>query len=284
MSETLAVLNHRPIEFYGKLIDQSGIPVGGAKVFADVMVAKAWMAGKGEFHYTATDENGLFTYKGIEGRDIAFGFEKPGYEYRTDRSKMALFKYSLLTPAGERHHPDPGAPVIFTIWKLTGPESLIRGDKFLGIKADGTPFTVDLVKGRKCEGRLGDGDLVVAISQPPQIAVGQRFDWSFSIEAIGGGLIEAVDPQYLNEAPVEGYKPQMSQEVKATDRDWSEVVRKTFYVKSRNGNQFARVIAEIHANYQGAAVFSVRYLLNPRPGSRNLEYDPSKEVSAAALK
>lgn len=60
MSEALAVLNHRPIEFYGKLVDQSGKPVGGAKVFADVMVAKAWMTGKGEFHYTATDENGLF--------------------------------------------------------------------------------------------------------------------------------------------------------------------------------------------------------------------------------
>ncbi len=166
------------------------------------------------------------------------------------------------------------------MWKQQGAEPLISGDKFLGIKADGTPFTIDLVKGRKSEGRGADGDLIVSITQSPQVAAGQRFDWSFNIEAIGGGLIEAVHTQYLNEAPAESYEPQIAQELKGADREWSDVARKTFFVKSRDANQFACVITEIRANYQGAAVFSIRYFVNPKPGSRNLEYDPTKQVSA----
>lgn len=278
MSEKLAILNDQPIEFFGKVIDQNGTAIAGAKVRAGVMVEKIWMGGKMVDHYTTTDSAGNFAFQGFRGARMIIQPSKGGYEFKPDINRN--FNYSLLNRESERHHPDRSAPEIFTMWKQQGAEPLISGDKFLGIRADGTPFTIDLAKGRKIEGRSVEGDLVVSIKQPPQIAAGEKFDWSFSIEAIGGGLVEAVDTQYLNEAPAEGYEPRISQDVKAGDREWSESVRKTFFLRSRNGNQFGRVTAEVRANYQGAAVFSIRYLVNPKPGSRNLEYDPTKQASA----
>jgi hypothetical protein len=275
MSEILAATSQQPITFYGKVVDQFGNPVVAANIRGNVEISRKWMEQKWEEHYTTTDRGGQFQFSGLHGQNFVVSPQKDGYEYK---SNNVAFAYSALTPEKERHRPDPAAPVVFRMWKQQGAEPLISGEKFFGIKADGTPFTIDLVKGQKTEGRGGDGDLIVAISQPPQIVTGQRFDWSFNVEAIGGGLVEAPEPQYLNEAPAEGYQSGISQELRGANREWSEVVRKTFFLKSRNGNQFARVIAEVHANYQGAAVFSLRYLVNPS-GSRNLEYDPTKRIA-----
>lgn len=279
MSEALATLNQQPIDFYGKVVDQNGAPVAGAKVSGGVMVQTKWMNGTIGNHYTTSDATGLFSFKGLAGRDISIWIEKPGYEFE-NMKQQTLFKYSLLSPEPERHKPNAGAPVTFTMWKSQGAEPLVSANKFFGIKADGTPFTIDLLHGRKSEGRSADGDLIVTIMQPPQITDGQRFDWSFTVEAIGGGIAGAAETQYLNQAPADGYEPQISQEVKAVDREWSDVVRKTFFVKSRGGNQFACVNAEIHSNYQGAAVFSVRYLVNPKAGSRNLEATPDNQSAS----
>ena len=119
---------------------------------------------------------------------------------------------------------------------------------------------------------------MITVNQPDQLTVGQRFDWSFVIEVIDGGLIEASNLQYNNEAPAEGYVPSISGTMKASDREWSDGVSKRFFVQSRNGEQFAIVTAEISANYQGSIAFEVKCLVNPKPGSRNLEYDPYKRL------
>ena len=250
--------------------------MAGVKVDASVQAVRMFMDEHWKKHSTTTGGDGRFAFSGLHGQDMGIFLEKAGYEFKSNNTR---YSYSALTPEAERHRPDPAAPVIFRMWKRQGAKPSISGDKFFGIKGNGTPFTIDLAKGTKCEGRSVSGDLVVSVVQPVQIADGQKFDWSFSIEAVDGGLVEAADTQHLNETPAEGYEPQMSQELKATEREWREVVRKTICVKSRNGSQFARVIAEIQANYQGAAVFPVRYLVNPS-GSRTLEYDPAKHASA----
>jgi len=276
MSEKLAILNDQPIVFFGKVVDQHNQPVPNAKVRGGVMVEKVWMGGKFVEHYTTTDAAGNFSFQALRGAEIVIQPSKEGYEFRSDNRN---FIYSLLRRETERHNPDPSAPVVFTMWKQQAAEPLISGDKFLGIKGDGTPFTIDLLKGRKVEGRGVEGDLIVSVRQPPSIADGQRFDWSFEIEALGGGLIVADAEQYLNEAPAEGYEPRIAQVLKAADREWSEVVRRTLFVKSRNGTVFGRVSVELRANYQGAAVFSARYHVNPKPGSRNLQRDPLKQAT-----
>ncbi len=277
MSNLLARTSLQPIVFYGKVADQHGHPVAGVKVEASVKAPRYFMDENWEKYFTTTNGDGRFQFSSLHGQDMGIFLEKKGYEFKSNNKR---FSYSALTPAAERHRPDSSEPVVFKMWKQYGAEPLIKGDKFFGIKGDGTPFTIDLLNGRKTEGKGNEGDLIVTINQPQHIANGEKFNWSFTIEAISGGLIDAADTQYANEAPAKGYESQISQEVKTAGREWSEVVRKMLFVKSRSGNQFARVIAEIHANYQDAAVFSIHYLVNPKPGSRNLEYDPAKQASA----
>jgi len=273
MSVILAATASQPITFYGMVVDQHRTPVAGAQVRGSVEKSTMWLEQKWEEHVATTDSAGRFQFTGLHGQTLVVSPARKGYQYNGGRN----FEYSVLTPKGERHHPDPVTPVVFEMWKRQGAEPLINDEKFFGIKADGTPFTIDLKNGEKMEGRAADGDLIVSIRQPAQITHGQKFDWSFTIEAIGGGLVEADSAPYLNEAPAEGYESQIAEDVKAADRDWSNIVPKTFFVKSRNGSQFGCVVAELYADYQGAAVFSIHYLVNPKPGSRNLEHDPSEQ-------
>src|SRR5438093_12027508 len=114
------------------------------------------MEQKWDEHFTTTDNDGRFQFTGLHGQEFVVSPSKEGYD---SKESSRNFAYSVLTPEKERHRPDPAAPVVFKMWKQQGAEFLISGDKFFGIKADGKPFTIDLVKGRKSEGRGADGDL-----------------------------------------------------------------------------------------------------------------------------
>ena len=235
-----------------------------------------WMADvKADGHYTTTDGNGFFNFQGLHGQSLSIFISKDGYEFGYN---VTGFNYSPMFDKRDVYQPNASAPEVFKMWKLRGPEPLISAEKLFGIKGDGTPFTIDLLKARKIEGRVASGDLVVKANQPTQIASGQRFDWSFDIDVIDGGLIEATNGQYNNEAPAEGYKPSISGAMKAGDREWSDEVTKRLFIKSRNGEQFAIVTVEVIADYHGSVAFGVKYLVNPKPGSRNLEYDPYKRL------
>lgn len=273
MSEKLAILNDRPILFFGKVVDQNNHPVAEARVRGGVMVEKIWMGGKFVDHFTVSDNDGNFSFQGLRGAEIVISISKEGYEFR---SESRNFYYSMARHAAERHNPDANNPVVFNMWKQKGAEPLISDEKFYGIRGDGTPFTIYLIEGRKVEGRFEDGDLIVSVRQPASVLAGQRFDWSFEIEAPGGGLIVPEKTQYLNEAPADGYLSRFSQAVSAVDRGWSEISGRKLFLKCRGGTIFACVNAEFHANYKGEAVCSLHYLVNPRPGSRNLEYDALK--------
>ena len=225
MSEVLALASQTPITFYGKVVDQHGKPVVGAQVRGNAEMVKHWMGQEWDTHFTATDADGRFQFTGLHGQSLVVSPAKEGYEYK---SNNVSYEYAMA-PEKELHHPDPSTPVVFKMWKQQGAEPLVKGKKFFGIKGDGTPFTINLASGLKSEGRGTDGDLVVSIRQPANITAGQNFDWSFTIEAIGGGVVQAAETQYANEAPEDGYQAIISQEVKATDRQWR---RKTWPVFS----------------------------------------------------
>ena len=111
MSEKLSLLNDQPIVFYGKVIDQHGTPVVGAKVRGGVMVEKIWMGGHFVDHYTTTDAAGKFAFRGLSGAEIVIQPSKEGFEFKADINRN--FNYSLLNRDSERHHPDPATPEVF---------------------------------------------------------------------------------------------------------------------------------------------------------------------------
>jgi hypothetical protein len=269
MSSVLALSNGQRIEFYGAVVDQHGKPVAGAKVRGAVAEEKVWMGRRFVDHYTVTDNGGKFAFKGLTGGELIVQPSKDGYVYRKIGERN--FFYSLIYPYEQRIHPDPEIPEVFVMWKEEPAEKLVRGRDFYWLRGDGTLYAIDIVGGKKFEGRQMQGDLCVSATQPQIIPPRDRFDWAFSIDAIGGGLVEADETQYLYEAPADGYVERIAYSLKRSDHNWSDLAQKTFFVKSREGSQYALVTAEVFSNYQGGIAIAINYTVNPKRGSRYLE-------------
>jgi hypothetical protein len=179
----------------------------------------------------------------------------------------------------------PEKRAVYTMWKLKGPEPMLH--RQLGtrkIEADGRLYTLDLLKNEIAEGTNTAGDFLVQIQRPPRVKPRENFDWSFAMTAMEGGFIEVTNDAYLNEAPVEGYQPRYQMNRYATN-----VVNyatyplyrtdRVFYMKSRGGQCYGHFeITELDPAYRGgAAAFRIEYYLNPA-GSRNLEFDPARQI------
>ena len=249
---------------YGKVVDQNGEPVLDAKVVGNVDLT----FGDSKAYKTTTDAKGLFHFLGLRGQGLGIELEKDGY----------YFNYML--PSADRpqnYLPDPNNPLIFTMWKLRGAEPMVHDKKFYGINPDGRIFTIDLVNKKKIEGTNALGDLRVQIQRPAKIKRGGKFDWSLVITAIGGGVIEVTNASYLYEAPKSGYQQTYEVRMAAANPNWQEQIERAFYIKSRDGKVYGHFHVNIIPNYNDTSVFDMESYVNPA-GSRNLEFDPNKEI------
>ena len=80
-------------------------------------------------------------------------------------------------------------------------------------------------------------------------------------------------------APADGYLPHWTFSQKATDEKYQSEVQAKFYVKTGDG-KCARVEMRIIPEYNETAAVDLTVYLNPAPGSRNLEFDPTKVVQS----
>lgn len=276
-------LNHNPIEFYGRALDQFGEPVAGAEVRGNLIYNTGSRAGEKPTK-TITNAQGYFQFGGLEGQSLSIDFKKTGYEFSFG-SQNTLFWYSYFEADHKRHIPDPKNPVIFVLWKEQGAEPLVHYDIDRDVPADGTPVGINLETGR-----IGgpDTDLVVTISRTPlRMRFGQMgFSWSATVEVVGGGLIRAGQRDYYNLAPEAGYVSrfeftQEAQNVRGP-HTWRGNIADDFFISSRLGKNFARITLRLMANadrQEGDNIGAVRTIvwLNPNR-SRNLEFDPAKAI------
>lgn len=251
--------NKKEIDFYGRVIDQSGQPVVSAKVRGIVKLG----FGDTEERDTMTDSDGLFHFLDLHGQGLAIRLQKQGYQ--------ASSKIPFQMP--DNYWPDSAHPAEISMWKSRGSEPMIHDRKLYGIRPNGTVFTINLVSKKKVAGESADGDLLVRLERPAQLKPKQKFDWKFEISAVNGGLIEATNADYLNEAPESGYEPSYQIDMSATNQNWREQVGKTFYFKSRNGHVFGHFDMTVIPDYNGTAAFRIDSYVNPA-GSRDLEFDP----------
>ena len=272
MSEVLALTSQTPITFYGKVVDQHGNPVVGAQVRGNAEMVKRWMSQEWDTHFTTTDIGGRFRFTGLHGQSLVVSPAKEGYEYK---SNHVAYEYAMVSEK-DLHHPDPSAPVVFTMWKQQGPEPLVHFDYArAALPVNGTPISFDLLTGKKLP---AGGDLVLTLErQPEHIQRGQRFDWKAILEVPSGGVAEVGDA-YPNEAPADGYDAQFVIDMPANSKDWQSSVTRNFYVKARGGKLYARITLRITADYEPPPTgVTMEAFVNPS-GSRNLEYDPLKTV------
>jgi hypothetical protein len=271
MAEAMALQDNQSQDFYGKVIDQYGQPVGGA----DVTVHINLTMGNGGTHRTQTDANGFFQFTEIRGESLSITPSKTGYQI--DEAHLGL--KGLNGP-----ETGPNKREIYTMWKLRGAEPMIHGEiTSRKIIPDGRPFTIDFVKSEITEGANGAGDIFVQIQRPAEIKPRQKYDWSFTMTAIGGGFIEVSNDDYLNEAPESGYQPEYVMARYATNvlnySTW-QLYRtdRTFFVKSRDGQVYGHFhIKELEPDYRDMAALQIEFYVNPAR-SRNLEFDPAKQI------
>lgn len=254
-----------PITFFGKVIDQNGDPVSGVK--ATATIRQWYVKSPVTLAYGArfipvekeSDSSGRFEINGKTGDSFGIEFTpKDGYSLSPTTSR------GYGTSSGSFEN-----PVIIKMWKEGTKEPLIGGSHVFGIDS-GKIYTLDLLEGKKIEGETV-GDLRVSITRPNDINSREKFSWSFSIEVIGGGLVEAPpDDEFMYLAPELGYQPKFEMQFEPKTQNWLGTVKRQFFIRSRNGQVYGRIQMEVIAIYNRHSAIEINYAVNPA-GSRNLQ-------------
>jgi len=253
-----------PIEFYGKVVDQNGDPVSEANV--DYGTIDRFDA-NGSDYRGRSDENGNFSISDIKGAVLTVGVQKEGY-YNIHGKSDAAFAYGVGPDATRKEPPTKDNPAVFLLQKkgLADPLIPVDGGQ-IDIPRTGEPLSIDFATGRP-----GHGDLQVEtwIGDSSQ----RRFDWRYRLSVPDGGLAERKG-QFDFEAPGNNYQTFIDVNMSANSEQWSARPTKQYFAKLPDG-RYARFSIKFYAGDRNFIVFES--YLNPKPGSRNLEFDPQKTV------
>ena len=263
MQEMMLVQDNLSQDFYGKVVDQYGKPVAGVEVTGRVNV----MMGQGALQKTQTDAKGLLQFTGIRGRSLDVTLAKEGYQIQG---------HGLGTKGQNGADTSPANRCVYTMWKLKGSDPMIHDSKRYPLKSDDRVYTVDLLSKSVADGTNDAGDLYVQFKRPLGVGPRDNFNWSFSMTANRGGLIEVTNNDYLNEAPARGYQPQYKLDQRPADAKWRGE-EGTFYLKSRRGQVYGHFHIRLDPVYRDGAMLEIESFINPA-GSRNLEFDPAKQT------
>jgi len=231
IKEGLATMNDVPIVFYGKVEDQFGNPVVGARITANTIIYNA--TGSAAEHISvASDANGFFQINAGKGESLGIWPRKEGYVIATTRTE---FKYSYMYP--ERIMPDPGNPIVIKMWKLQGAEPLVDIGKTYKIPFTDAPISFDLVAGRIVP---NGGDIKIKVNRPSgEVSEHNPQKWSINFEVVDGGFVETSDKEWgvTYAAPENGYQPNET----FGNNNGIGALDKTFFLRSRNGQVYSKL-------------------------------------------
>jgi hypothetical protein len=255
-----------PIAFWGQVVDQNGKGLAGANVSAGI---RHWsLTPTLQGHASSikvkalSGSDGVFSIANVSGDVLELdAIFLDGYELSAKAKRAFDYTRGVRT--------SPTNPVVFRMWKHGIKQPLLKGSGFFGIIPDGRTYAIDFTTGKKSETTSSEGDLIVSITRPLDAVWNSKYDWAFTLKAVGGGIFEEKgDFMYL--APEDGYDAVVQYQFKEQDPSWTHRVRKQFFAKTRNGQHFARLNVEVFAHYDNEAVYKVEYAVNTN-GSRILE-------------
>lgn len=266
----------RPIEFFGKVVDEQNKPVDGASirfVWSDLS-----SKGTSEAH-TFSDVDGLFCLKGVRGKGLSVHISSADHYVSQSRNQFA-FEYA--DPDEPIFHiPDPNNPVIFHLRRKGQTERLVVMRSNLNIPGvgrqfrlltNGTPTRVDFVSGKIVE--YGGSLEVRCWIRNETGEFNKAYDWSYELTVPEGGLILSTN-EFDFEAPLENYLPSIRKEIhKNSEQPWTGRREEKYFLKLANGN-YARMRFVIYAGESPFCI--IEAFVNPS-GSRNLEFSPDKIV------
>jgi hypothetical protein len=255
-----------PIELYGQIIDQDNNPVPDVRIKFSIQQPNISPPTEAGDFPISNNVVRLGKETGSDGRFEVTGEKGDGVQIESIQKSSYL-----LSPKAPNHFGASSGsfanPVIFKMWKVGTKEPLIDGSHVFGIDSSKT-YTLDLLNGKKIEGEA-EGDLRVSVTRPSGVKQSDKYSWSFSIEAIQGGLLES-DDEFMYLAPESGYAPKIEMLLNPDDATWTQFVKKQFFLRSRNGQIYGRVRVEVDAIYNVHSAIQIDYAINPNR-SRNLQ-------------
>lgn len=259
---TVKELLQKPIDFYGKVVDEDTNPLAGASIGFrwDDLTAKDWT----QTATTISDAEGLFSLQDKRGATLTVSVSKEGYY--TPQSGQGAFHYAFGNP---NFSSDPHNPITFHLRKKGIGASLIEKSfppiftQIWQLHHDGTPIELDLLNGS--QNVNGSGQLKLEFWRDLSDRNAKKFDWKLQITAISGGIIPT-DEEFAFEAPKTGYQPSVVIDMPATNQPWIGTLRTKYYVQLPDG-KYGRFDFYLLSDN---GVFTVHSAINPT-GSRNLE-------------
>jgi hypothetical protein len=252
--------------FYGKVEDYNGLPIGHASVHSE------WSdlsKGGTSARRLSTKSDGTFSLLGVRGKRLAMRIRKDGYYPMSHVGNPLSFEYA--NPFEPNYLiPDPKNPVIFRLRKIGVTAALVHERSELEVSTDGVSTNVGLASGRG--GERISVELWTSKPWPPR-PMHPPYDWAIIVKLPSGGFL-VHDQEYPFEAPETGYTEILAIEMTADRGDWQQGIEKQAFFVAGTPPRYGRLTLRTH----GATRYVfLDYYLNP-DGSRNLEYDPAKEI------
>jgi Carboxypeptidase regulatory-like domain len=255
-----------PISFWGKVVDESGAPIAGATA---IILVNDKVLKTGSRHVLTTDVDGLFSLTGSHGIALSVSVSKDGYS--PTAKARAVCGYAVHSGT-DIPIPSKSEPAVLVLRKKQPVPELIVRSNTIPLSGDGTPIGIAL--NGPNQHSPSDTDIRVQVSISPA-TVSNRYNWICRISLLDGGIQRRADP-FNFEAPESGYHEVEEIRMAAADaRPWSPQGFGDYFVKLNN-DSYARVALQIVTG--GDRFITVVSYLNPTPGSRNLEFDPNKQI------
>lgn len=257
----------QPIEFYGKVVDQDGQPVPGVEVnYIIYSTPKAPDPGVGK---AISGANGEFYVGGHYGARISFALTKDGYLPAEPNSGAT---FSLSVPSSERYIPDSANPRVLRLWRRGESVQLVQLDQRYACPLLNCSIRIDIVNGKSVP---DGGDLEVEFEKGPGSRdLRQNFDWRCTVRPVNGGIkiaasLEEIDTTF--EAPAEGYTNKLDFVMSKDSVKWQSGVDRLVYLKSRDGQVFAKFHLSISVNSERTGTIVIRRGVANASASRRLE-------------
>jgi hypothetical protein len=264
------------IAFYGKVVDQHGQPVVDARVGYSAL--DKWMQ-PGTGYNGKSDENGFFNITGIKGVTLSVNVQKKGYYFIYGVSNSA-FAYGTGPDSYFKSPPTKDNPAVFVLHKMGEAEPLVHlKTRSIRIPKNGSPADWNLAYGKGSP----SGQSVLRIeawtdNEGLDPNLNEPYDWRCRVSVPGGGLVER-QGQFAFTAPENGYSETDEVSFKKNDSPWQRRLEKEYFVKLPNGT-YGRL--KLWFTTGGKHFAEIESYLNPKVGSRNLEFDPEKIAKRSA--
>jgi hypothetical protein len=263
INPTIAEAWQKPIDFYGKVVDENTNPVAGASVEFrwDDLTANDWT----RTATTTSDAEGLFSLHGEHGATLAVSVSK--VDYYASQKDTNSFHYAVPND-NQIYSPDQLSPAVFHLWKkgqgaeLVTSQNGMRPDLAVRVPINGDLVSVDLLAKKV----VANGDLELSQIKPDRLNLQQATNWSFHISIPTGGFVEE-DDAFPFTAPATTYQPAIDFNFVKGEPDWVTQFTKTYYIEFGQPAKYGWL--QIDANISQQTVF-LRYAINPT-GSQNLE-------------